>query len=316
MVVILCLWEDVLQARACKDSQSDRKPCLRTQTGVTKPVKTALAAITVSLTLLAGVSRAQAVQVTLYNGKLGGTPNSQGWFNFGNTGATENASGGVTNLNSLSSNNIYAGYSNRNVSISLFPLTITPTTLVNPSFPTLDSKAGYTLSFTVQILNQVNDGANGPNRAGFSVIALSSDRQGIEIGLRTSDIFSQSGSSFTVGEINNSPTIAPLLSALTTYNLNISGNSYSLTAGATPIISGSLRDYTAATGFAGNIYRTADFIFLGDNTTSARANINLSAVSVTSNTAAAAVPFNFNPTFGLLILGAWTGFLHLKTKHK
>jgi hypothetical protein len=278
-------------------------------------VKTASTAITVSLTLLAGVNRAEAVQVTLYNGQLGGTPSSQGWLNLGNTGATENASGGVTNLNSFSSNNIYAGYSNRNVSVSLFPFAITPTTLVNPSFPTLDRNAGYTLSFTVQILNQVNDGVNGPNRAGFSVIALSSDQQGIEIGFRSSDIFSQSGSSFTVGEINNSGAIAPLLSALTTYNLNVLGNTYTLTSGATNILSGSLRDYTAATGFAGNIYRTADFVFLGDNTTSARANINLGAVSVNTNTAAA-VPYEFSPTFGIFILGAWTTVHHLRNKKK
>lgn len=278
-------------------------------------VKTALAAITVSLTLLAGVNRTEAVQVTLYNGQLGGTPSSQGWLILGNIGATENASGGVTNLNSISSNNIYAGYSNRNVSVSLFPLSITPTTPVNPSFPTLDRNTGYTLSFTVQILSQANDGPNGPNRAGFSVIALSSDRQGIEIGFRNSDIFSQSGPSFTVGEINNSPTIAPLLSALTTYNLNVLGNTYTLTSGATNLLSGSLRDYTAATGFASNIYRTADFVFLGDNTTSARANINLSAVSVNTDPAAA-VPYEFSPTIGILILGAWTTVHHLRNKKK
>ena len=294
-------------------------------------MKSALTAITISLTLLGGLSRVEAVQVTLYDGAAGGFPASQGWLNYADTtvifptppfflpgGGSQNPIAGGTNLNSLGSsgsdNNIYAGYSNRFTNVSLSPLSVTPGDFVNPSFPTLDRNAGYTLTFTVQIASQVNDGADGANRAGFNVTALSSDKRGIEIGFRTNDIFAQSDNPiFTRAETNN--TVGSLLAAVTTYSLNISGDSYSLTAGGNSILSGPLRDYTLSPNPV-NPYTTPNFILLGDNTTEARASINLFSVSLTANTSTAAVPFNFNPTFGLVILGAWTAFSHLRTKQK
>jgi hypothetical protein len=292
-------------------------------------VKTALTAITISLTLLAGLSPLKAATVTLYDGAAGGLPDSQGWLDYRDAtvifpippfflpgGGSQTAIAGGTSLNSLGSgaqNNIYAAYSNRNTNVSLSPLSITPGDFVNPSFPTLDRNAGYTLTFTVQIATQVNDGPDGANRAGFNVTALSSDLRGIEIGFRTNDIFAQSDSPlFTQAEINNS--VGSLLAAVTTYSLNISGDNYSLTGDGTPILSGALRDYSSF-GDPVNPYSTPNLILLGDNTTEARANINLYSISLTAN-AAAAVPFDFNPTFALLILGAWTGFRHFKNSQK
>lgn len=46
------------------------------------------------------------------------------------------------------------------------------------------------------------------------------------------------------------------------------------------ILKGSLRDYTAFTG-AIDPYETPNFIFFGDNTTSAKANINFRSASIT-----------------------------------
>lgn len=285
-------------------------------------MRTALAAITVGLSLLVGVSRTNAASVTLYDASIGTLPQNQGSLAFGNVNrnppylspvASETLGSGYTSLNSTGDNNIYAGYSNYNFSLSLSPSpSISPSTYVNPSFPTLDRNAGYTISFNVQILSQANDGPNGPNRAGFSVIVLSSDKQGIEIGFRKTDVFSQSGPNFTVGEINNSPNVSTLLGALSAYNLNISGNTYTLTSNGTNILSGNLRDYTAATGFAGDVYRTPNFLFFGDDTTSARADINLGSISINSNTAA--VPYGFSPTWGLLILATWSAVTQLKKK--
>ncbi|WP_180277818.1 PFE-CTERM domain-containing protein [Nostoc sp. 'Peltigera malacea cyanobiont' DB3992] len=93
-----------------------------------------------------------------------------------------------------------------------------------------------------------------------------------------------------------------MLSSLTTYNLNISGNNYTLTNRATPLLSGLLRDYTTATGFGSDVYRTSNFLFFGDDTTSARANIDLKSITLTTNTAG--VPYEFSPTVGILALAA------------
>ncbi|MBD2388714.1 PEP-CTERM sorting domain-containing protein [Cylindrospermum sp. FACHB-282] len=255
-------------------------------------MKKTIAAITVGLTLLMTANPSEAVSITLYDGASNVTPDQYNspspWLNFASTtNGTQSVSGGVTTLNtdlSTTSNGIYAGYSNYNATVAgstTSPFfTITPTTPVNSSFPSLDRNAGYTLSFTVKINSQFNNGTNGANRAGFSIIVLSSDKQGIELGFRDTEIFAQNNSSFNGGG-EQIGSLSTLLGSLTTYDLTVSGNSYTLTSGSTSLLSGSLRDYTAATGFAGDIYRTSNFIFLGDDTTSARANISLANVSLT-----------------------------------
>lgn len=271
-------------------------------------------------------NRSMAGVITLYDGTSGVTPDQYNppsqWLKFGTlnpvTGTpigTQSVSSGLTNLDTSSSNNIYGGYSNYNVAIPAAPSYITPTTLVNSSFPSLDRNAGYDLSFTVKINSQFNDGTNGPYRAGFSIIVLSSDKQGIEIGFRTTDIFSQVNSSFnSISPAEQITGVSSLLSSLTTYNLNVSGNNYTLTNGATTLLSGLLRDYTAATGVGSDVYRTPNFVFLGDDTTSARAKIDLKSITLSNNSAG--VPYEFSPTAGIFALVAGSIINHLLKKKK
>jgi hypothetical protein len=286
-----------------------------------------IVALTIGLTVLLTANRSMALDgglITLYDGASGVTPNQynapSNWLIFGSpNGGTQSFNSGVTNLNTSASNNngIYGGYSNYNVAVTPSATSpffnITPTTLVNSSFPSLNRNAGYKLSFTMRINSQVDNQNPTHPRAGFSVIVLSSDNQGIEIGFRTSDIFSQANANFNaIGEqVNN---VSSLLSNLSTYDLNVSGNSYTLSSGATTLLSGSLRNYTTATGFGSDVYRTSNFIFLGDDTTSARANIDLRAVSLATN--ATAVPFDFSTTPGTvaLVLGGAVKLLLRKKK--
>lgn len=257
--------------------------------------------------------------ITLYDGASGVTPDQYNapsqWLNFGYlNGGTQSVSGGLTNLNTTSSNAAYAGYSNYNVANPpVSSSIITPTTLVNSSFPSLNRNAGYNLNFTARINSQANDGTNGPYRAGFSVIVLSSDKQGIEIGFRNNDIFAQVNSSFnSISPAEQITSVNSLLSNLTTYNLNVSGNSYTLTSNATNLLSGLLRDYTTASGFGSDVYKTSNFLFLGDDTTSARANIDLKSITLTNNTAS--VPYEFSPTAGIfaLVAGSIINYLFKK----
>ena len=254
-----------------------------------------LTTVAIGLTLTIVSTSTQAQTLILYDGQEQSVtpdqfnPQSLVFGGFGN----QSFDGGVdaTNLNTLSGpfgpNSAQAGYSNYNAELS-GPGSLTPTTLVNPSFPTLNRQQGYTLSFTAQILSQFNDGINGNDRAGFSVIAISDDRKGIEIGFRSSDIFAQSDSPlFKEDESNEAPIIESLLTNLTTYDLNVLGNSYTLSSGNTNILTGSLRDYTSATGLGTDVYETPNFIFFGDNTTSARADVNFQFASITTNTTTA-----------------------------
>ncbi|MBO3458907.1 PEP-CTERM sorting domain-containing protein [Aetokthonos hydrillicola Thurmond2011] len=272
-------------------------------------MSTKLAVIITAFSLLMLNYPSLAASITLYDGASGVTPNqypdvSSTFFTFNSpNGGTQQASGGVTNLNTTANNSIYAGYSNYNNA-----------SLVNSSFPSLDRNAGYTLSFTVKINSEADTADATHPRAGFSVIALSSDKQGIEIGFGFNNntvIFSQDNSSFNqIGE--NYSSASTLLESLTQYDLTVSGSTYTLSSGSTTILSGALRNYTAATGFGSDVYRTSNFIFLGDDTTSANANIDLKYVALTTNSAG--VPYEFSPSLGILALAACGGVTHLMKK--
>jgi hypothetical protein len=241
--------------------------------------------------MMAGGSFDRAGAVVLYNGT--GTPNggSNPYLTFFSPTIgvpSANPSGGVT-LNTSSSELSQAGYAN-----------YTPLgALVNSSFPVLDNNTGYTLSFQVKINAQTNNGTNGANRAGFSVIVLGSDKKGIEIGFRnpntqgggtTPDVFSQAFSlanPFTVGEQNAS--LSGILNQLNTYDLTVLNNTYTLKNGSTTLITGALRDYTAAAvaNTPTAVYALSNFLFLGDDTTSAGASVDIQSITLTTNNATA-----------------------------
>ena len=242
-----------------------------------------------------------AQTTVLYNATAGTTPGAQGSLVLGNVGAvpaTETFQTGppaVANLNSSANQSTYAGYSNYNVSPAAPLLGFTTTTPVNPAFPALNAANGFTLSFTMQL---VSESHTNNDRAGFSVLLLGSDKKGIEIGFQSGGVFSQS-TAFTQAETNFGPTLPSLLASLTAYDLRIQGSTYTLLTGNTTLLTGAVRDYTGAAGFGSEVYRTSNFVFLGDDTTSAGANINLARVSITANTAAP------EPGSGLLaLLGA------------
>ena len=159
---------------------------------------------------------------------------------------------------------------------------------LSQALPALDRVAGYALHFAVQVVdeNHADSDKNGDglgDRAGFSAIALSSDTQGIELGFWPGEVWAQedgaaeppSGTLFTRAE----HALFDTSSRLVAYTLAIHGDTYVLAAGGTSILSGRLRDYTA---FEGPVhpYRTPNFIFLGDDTGSARARIRLGYVAI------------------------------------
>ncbi len=203
-----------------------------------------------------------AQTITLYDPVLNTLPATQGWFsyitNFQGT-ATQTLVTGGTQL--VTTGTAQAGYFNKN------PITGTP---VNAGFPALNRNTGYAIRFDVSVTAESH---SSNDRAGFSIIALSSDLQGIELGFWTNEIWAQN-QPFTHGEgvaFNTVPN--------TSYLLTILGNSYSLNANGTDILTGSLRNYS---GF-GIPYSNNNFLFLGDDTTSANADITLGQVQLLSS---------------------------------
>ncbi|MEG4943746.1 DUF4347 domain-containing protein, partial [Microcoleus sp. F4-D5] len=183
----------------------------------------------------------------------------------------------------------YAGYTNYNYTPTPAPGTVN---LVNPSFPALNLTNGYSVSFNVAV---TAENSNSDDRAGFSIIAISSDAQtGIELGFTNRNlapnggIFAQNGGAsptlFTRGEnalVN--------ISNATDYKLVVQGSTYTLFAGGVAIpnlTNQPLRNYTAfdpATSqppLPFNPYSLPNFLFFGDDTDQASATFTLGPISV------------------------------------
>jgi hypothetical protein len=156
---------------------------------------------------------------------------------------------------------------------------------------TLDSAAGFRLSLSLSLLTESH---GSPDRAGFSLIVLDSASRGLELGFWGDEIWAQNAG-FTHGEGASWAT-----NALTDYDLVFSGATYALLADGAPLLSGALRDYSAF----GAPYNLPNFLFLGDDTSSARAKVTLASVSLF------AVP---EPATGALFLAA-IGILALRPR--
>jgi hypothetical protein len=215
--------------------------------------------------------------ITLYDAALGGTPDTQGQLAFRaspDAVATQVFAEGCTILDSIAGQIDAAGY------------------FADPrALPALDRTAGYALHFSVQLVSEyhADSDKNGDglgDRAGFSVIVLSSDTKGIELGFWEDQIWAQeqgaaeppSGTLFTHAE--SAPFDAT--SRMLAYTLAVRDDRYELSSDGVSILRGRLRDYTAFEGLV-NPYCTPNFIFLGDDTGSARAMIRLAYVALTTN---------------------------------
>jgi hypothetical protein len=215
--------------------------------------------------------------ITLYDATLGGTPDTQGKLAFRASPdaiATQIYADGCTILDSIASQTDAAGY------------------FADPrAIPALDRTTGYALRFTVQVVAEYHadsdkDGDGIGDRAGFSVIVLSSDTRGIELGFWEDQVWAQeqgaaeppAGTLFTHAESARFDTTSRMI----TYTLAMRNDQYELSSEGVTILRGRLRDYSAFEGPV-NPYRTPNFIFLGDDTGSARAVIRLAYVALTTN---------------------------------
>lgn len=213
------------------------------------------------------VSPAHGELVTLYSGS--GLPSAEPWLVYGFdsiTGASQTSVAGGVRL--VTDEPARAGYSN---------YTVIPTTaLKNPAFPSLQRTNGFELSFSLALTAESHTSSD---RAGFSVILLGSDAKGIELGFWQNEIWAQNAG-FIHGEsiaFNTVPTRE--------YKLRILNDNYTLSQGATQLLTGNLRSYGGT-----QPYSLSNYIFLGDNTTSAQASALIGAIKLESNLAAVPEP--------------------------
>jgi len=145
-----------------------------------------------------------------------------------------------------------------------------------PGFPILDRTMGFRVNFALQVENESH---TNNDRAGFSMIILGGDAQGIELAFWRNEIWAQSDEN-TGGLFKHGEGVAfPTNTALTDYQLTIVDDTYTLTANAQSILTGPLRDYSKFEGFP-DPYETPNFLFFGDDTTSAGSRVRLGSISI------------------------------------
>jgi hypothetical protein len=221
-------------------------------------------------------ARSDIAPLVLYDAALGGTPDAQGKLIFRTSpeaAAHQVFADGATTLDTTAQQADAAGY------------------FGNPKLiPALDRSAGYALTFAVQLVEEYHadsdkDGDGVGDRAGFSVLVLSSDTRGIELGFWPDQVWAQEEGAAEppAGVLFTHAEHAPFdTTKLTSYTLAIEGETYVLSSAGQPILSGPLRDYRAFEGPI-NPYRTPNFLFLGDDTGSAQAIVRLAYVALSHN---------------------------------
>lgn len=259
--------------------------------------------------------------LTLYDGTTGRRPDESGsaasgpWFSYidefetfgsGSISAVADSSGTVLTTDLP----ISGGISNYQVGISFSGVSLTP---VNNQFPELDRNAGYTFSFSGQVLseersstaNKNNDGKD--DRAGFSLLLLSQDQRGISLNFFEDRIWAHED-----GSTQTDPSLEPDsdppsdfrtlftqaegvdvdATQLNRYDVSVKGDLYQLSSNGVAILQGNLRDYTgfeppAVSSPFGNI-SLPDFnelpslVFLGDLSPSAGGSTRISEISVST----------------------------------
>jgi hypothetical protein len=201
--------------------------------------------------LLAGAARAQVV----FDGSLGTLPAEQGWsFASFPAQASQSHTGDAARLTTTATTALSAGYAR------------------TWSAP-LSRETGFNLALRLRVADETH---NRPDRAGFSVIVLAADLRGIELGFWTNLVFAQADQPlFTHAE----DAVHDFRGAFTDLVLSVRGDHYRLLAGGAPLLAGPVRAYTGFTGFP-DVYETPNFLFLGDDTTSAAGAVEIARVAL------------------------------------
>jgi hypothetical protein len=145
--------------------------------------------ITLSICLAqAGVSRG----VTLYDSAPGTLPGAQGWLTVADSATVELHTGQYASLDTTAARADQSGYFSEDP--------FTGTFVSHPDMPVLDHSTGYTIGFELRVVaeshNTRDDNGDGrDDRAGFSLITISEDLAGLELGFFADRIWAYAAAS-------------------------------------------------------------------------------------------------------------------------
>ncbi len=216
-----------------------------------------------------------ASAVDLFDATTGTTPADQGWLFLANpilTHSVAQTPGPVfTTLDSTAPRSDQGGY------FSAF----------HPDLPApLDRSVGFAVRIGLRISAEGHDARDDntdglDDRAGFSLIVISSDLLGLELGFWENEIWAYADDSAAPGDLfTHAEGIAfDTTAGVTDYAIFIHGAAYTLQANGQTILCGPLRDYSAFTG-AADVYETPNFVFFGDDTASAESRSEIAYLSI------------------------------------
>ncbi|MCW5942725.1 MAG: PEP-CTERM sorting domain-containing protein [Fimbriimonadaceae bacterium] len=228
-----------------------------------------------ALAAVCGVSAlvAQAQPIVLYDATSNVTPNDAmfGWnyanLPLGSALVTAPSGNGFTRVNTNVDYGVYAGYG-----------MVTPVAL--------DATAGFRVRFDMRVVNEDHggpladkDGDTIADRAGLSLIILDNTARGVEIGIWGDRIFAQQEVPiFTYhneDHMMNTSAAGTGMANLTRYDVRFDATDYFVSVNGTEVLSGAKKDYSAWVGPI-DPYETPNFLFFGDDTTSARGAFDIS----------------------------------------
>jgi hypothetical protein len=206
-----------------------------------------------------GLAWLPAHGATLYDGSLGSAPLAQGWLPLQQGDAPLQATaGGTYRLDTTG-----AG-------VSIFGHAIASPVALNTT-------TGFDLSFSLQVQSESH---GSPNRSGYSVLFVGADpTQSLELAFWQDAIWAYDIQLADPDRLVHGPEAAyDTTAALTTYLLAVRNGSYTLSAGGTPLLAGSLRNYTSE----GVPYTLPNLLFFGDDSSRGASVTQLGFVSVTA----------------------------------
>lgn len=209
--------------------------------------------------------------IILFNASENSNPDNQGWMYltnaFDESETVRFTESGLHKFSTLGNLSEAAGYFS----------------LQHPEMPILSREAGFTAEFHFQIIEERHQLSY---RGGFSIIILSNDKYGAEIVFRENEIWVYN-TSFEIADNTDFNTTSGIIR----YRIKMKGSQFTLYADGEKILSGPLRDYSAF----GLPYSIQNFIFFGDDTASAGAEVHISRISLI-------IPSVLNPITETMIL--------------
>lgn len=196
---------------------------------------------------------AQAAAVTLYDAALGSLPSAQGWSSLQLGAApTQSVAGGAYRLDTTGPGVVYFG---------------------NARSASLDTAAGFDLSFSLQVLSEAHTSSN---RSGYSMVMVGADpTKALEIAFWSDHVWAydfNAADGFVHGADAAFDT-----TQVRQYELSVRHSNFTLTGDGALLLAGALRDYT----LGGPPYTSPNFLFFGDDSSRGNSVTELGSVTLT-----------------------------------